>query len=139
MSNLHATKYLEGLKQSTIISLWFMFLTFPIMVIRVNTIENVIEWRWMNMLYVGCGSFILSFLWRFLSGKEITKGKLITKAGEEGISFTERILGERRILLPALGIITVFALIFPFVCSTYQTNIMTTALMYVVLDRKSVV
>ncbi|MGZ6208291.1 MAG: branched-chain amino acid ABC transporter permease, partial [Syntrophales bacterium] len=53
---------MEGMKQSVVVSLWFMFLTFPIMVIRVNTIENIIEWRWMNMIYVGAGSFILSFV-----------------------------------------------------------------------------
>jgi len=112
---------------------WFMFLTFPIMVIRVNTIENVIEWRWMNLMYIGCGSFVLSFLWRALSERGIQKKKLIdTKTGEDR-SLTQRILGEQKIYLPALGAIAVFAVIFPFVFSTYQTSIMTTALMYVVL------
>ena len=133
MSNLYTAKYIEGLKQSIVISLWFMFLTFPIMAIRVNTIENIIEWRWMNMVYVGAGSFILSFLWRSLSGKEIAKWKPITNVREGDRSLTQHILGERRIFLPALGIIAVFAVIFPFVFSIYQTNIMTTALMYIVL------
>jgi hypothetical protein len=41
------------LKKSFFVSLWFMFLTFPIMVIRVNTVENIIEWRWGNLLLVG--------------------------------------------------------------------------------------
>ncbi len=133
MSNLHATKYMEGLKQSTVIALWFMFLTFPVMAIRVNTIENTIEWRWMNMLYIGCGSFILSFIWRYLAAKEITKKKLFLKDGLDGRPLIQALLGERRIFLPALGIVAVSALLFPFVFSTYQTNIMTTALMYVVL------
>ncbi|MGZ6276544.1 MAG: hypothetical protein ACXWMI_10605, partial [Syntrophales bacterium] len=75
MSTLNNTKYMEGMKQSVVVSLWFMFLTFPIMVIRVNTIENIIEWRWMNMIYVGAGSFILSFIWRYLSGKDISNRK----------------------------------------------------------------
>lgn len=133
MNYFNTIKYIEGLKHSIVISLWFMFLTFPIMVIRVNTIENIVEWRWMNMMYVGCGSFILSFLWRYLSDTEISKGRRITKEGEEGRPFTSRILGEQRIVLPALGVLTVFAGIFPFIFSTYQTSIMTTALMYVVL------
>jgi branched-chain amino acid transport system permease protein len=133
MSNSYATKYLEGLKHSTIISMWFMFLTFPIMVIRVNTIENIIEWRWMNLIYVGCGSFVLSFLWRYLSERGAHKRKLVdTKAGE-GRFLTQHILGERKVYLPALGAIAVFVVVFPFVFSTYQTSIMTTALMYVVL------
>ena len=31
------------IKKSFLVSLWFMFLTFPIMVIRVNTVENIVE------------------------------------------------------------------------------------------------
>ena len=130
---MYATKYTEELRQSFIISLWFMFLTFPVMVIRVNTIENVVEWRWMNMMYVGCGSFVLSFFWRYLSGIKISGRKRITEACEETIPLTRRIFGDRRIVLPVTGILSVFALIFPFVFSIYQTNIMTAALMYVVL------
>jgi branched-chain amino acid transport system permease protein len=133
MSNLYTAQHVEKLKQSIVISLWFMFLTFPVMAIRVNTIENIIELRWMNMVYIGAGSFILSFLWRSLSGKKIAQWKPITNVREGDRSLTQRILGERRIFLPALGIIAVFAVIFPFVFSIYQTNIMTTALMYIVL------
>jgi len=134
MSTMHTTNYREQIKHSTIISLWFMFLTFPIMVIRVNTIENIIEWRWINLIYVGCGSFVISFLWRYLSEKKITKRALMgAESGKEEIPLTHRILNDRRIFLPTLGAIAAFAVIFPFVFSTYQTNIMTTALMYVVL------
>ena len=46
------------IKRSFLVSVWFMFLTFPIMVIRVNTIEKVVVWRWKNMLFVGIGSFL---------------------------------------------------------------------------------
>ena len=49
-----------------------MFLTFPIMVIRVNTVEDVIEWRWLNLLIVGLGSFFLSFVWRYFIKKQET-------------------------------------------------------------------
>ena len=46
------------IKRSFLVSVWFMFLAFPIMVIRVNTIEKVVVWRWKNMLFVGIGSFL---------------------------------------------------------------------------------
>lgn len=132
MSNLNATKYMEELKHSTVIALWFMFLTFPIMAIRVNTIENVIEWRWMNIIYVGIGSFIISFLWRHLSGRKTSDRKTIPNT--DGIkSLGQRLLGEKRFVIPAAGIIAVIALGFPFIFSIYQTSIMTTAFMYVVL------
>ena len=130
---MYNTKYMEGMKQSVVVSLWFMFLTFPIMVIRVNTIENIIEWRWMNMIYVGAGSFILSFVWRYLSGKGIIKRKDNNNARAGHRSYLQRLVSEKKLSLPALAIVFGIALIFPFVSSTYQTNIMTTALMYVVL------
>ena len=133
MSTLNNTRYMEGVKQSVVVSLWFMFLTFPIMVIRVNTIENIIEWRWMNMIYVGAGSFILSFVWRYLSGRNITgkKDNNSTRTGHR--SYLQRVMSEKRLSIPALAIVLGIAIIFPLVSSTYQTNIMTTALMYVVL------
>jgi branched-chain amino acid transport system permease protein len=109
-----------------------MFLTFPIMVIRVNTVENVVEWRWERMLLVGIGTFFLSFVWRFF----IRRKELGSKKAEQGeavaIPLGQRIMSERKYYLPALVAISVFALAFPFVFSIYQTNIMVTALIYVV-------
>jgi len=133
MSTLNNTKYMEDMKQSVVVSLWFMFLTFPIMVIRVNTIENIIEWRWMNMIYVGAGSFILSFVWRYLSGKDISGRKERGDAQAGHRSYLQRLVSDKKLSHPALAIVFGIAIIFPFVSSIYQTNIMTTALMYVVL------
>lgn len=33
---------MNELRKSFLVSLWFMFLTFPIMVIRVNTVEKIV-------------------------------------------------------------------------------------------------
>jgi branched-chain amino acid transport system permease protein len=121
------------IKKSFLIALWFMFLTFPIMVIRVNTIYNTIEWRWERMAMVGVGAFLISFLWRFLM-KRKELGKKKTETGEEAdVSLFRRLLSDKKISIPALIIVAVFAAIFPFVFSMYQTNIMTTALIYVVV------
>ena len=40
------------------------------MVIRVNTIEKTVEWRWINVLLIALGSFVLSFVWRYLMKKK---------------------------------------------------------------------
>ncbi len=126
-------KALPEFKKSLIISLWFMLLTFPIMVIRVNTIEKVVEWRWRNMAFIGIGSFLLSFVWRYLLGRK-EKGRKLAEAGSvETRPFSQRLLDEPRIYRPALAAVTLFAVAFPFLFSSYQTNIMTTALMYVML------
>lgn len=123
----------DEIKKSFLVSIWFMFLTFPLMVIRVNTIHNVVEWRWQNMLIVGVGSFFLSFVWRYMirrkeMGSKAPTGEEITK-----IPLGQRIFQERKVYVPALIGIGVFTLIFPFIFSFYQVSIMVTALTYVML------
>ena len=121
------------LKKSLFVSLWFMFLTFPIMVIRVNTVENIIQWRWANLFIVGVGSFVLSALWRYLIRR---KEQGIQKTEVDGVvrvTLSQRLLNNRRFTIPALFIVSILALAFPFVFSLYQTNIMITAMIYVLL------
>jgi branched-chain amino acid transport system permease protein len=120
------------LKRSLLTSLWFMFLTFPIMVIRVNTVENVIEWRWTNLLFVGIGSFALSGLWRYLIRRK-ERGIQKVETGIARVTLSQRLLKDRRFTMPALIVVAVVAVAFPFVFSVYQTNIMITALIYVLL------
>ena len=122
----------EEIKRSFLVSIWFMFLTFPIMVIRVNTVENIVQWRWERMFMVGIGSFFLSFLWRYFLKRKQHSQK--NADGEEGnhVSWNRRIAREPRFYIPALIAVCIFVLIFPFIFSLYQTNIMITALIYVI-------
>ena len=54
-------------KRSLGICLWFMFLTLPLMVVRVNTISHEVEWRWLNMVWVGVAAFVISLGSQFWS------------------------------------------------------------------------
>jgi len=145
------------IRQSVIIALWFMFLTFPILVIRVNTIENVIEWRWWNMIYIGAGSFLGSFLWRYflerknrgvqrgqksappagavpeLQAKAATLTKPLGSVPKKFLR--QRLMEEPKLYRPLLAALAVAGGIFPFLpfTSTYQINIVTNALLYVML------
>jgi len=124
---------LPEMGRSLLIALWFVFLTFPIMVIRVNTVERAIEWRWERMLIVGVGSFLISIVWRRLMQRAETGGR----RGFRGIDLSRR-LGSARLRQPAVYIpllfgLAAFIVAFPFIFSIYQTNIMTTALIYVVV------
>ena len=121
------------LKKSLLASLWFMFLTFPIMVIRVNTVENIIEWRWANLFFMGIGSFVLSALWRYLIRRKEQGTHRTEVDGIARVTLSQRLLSDRRFTIPALIVIGIVALVFPFVFSFYQTNIMITALIYVML------
>jgi branched-chain amino acid transport system permease protein len=121
------------LKKSFLVSLWFMFLTFPIMVIRVNTVENIIQWRWANLFFVGIGSFALSALWRYLIRRKEQGLHRTEVDGIARVTLSQRLLSQRRFTIPALIVVGIGALAFPFVFSIYQTNIMITALIYVML------
>jgi branched-chain amino acid transport system permease protein len=129
---------LTEVKRSLGVSLWFMFLTFPLMVIKADPIEKTVEWRWENMFFVGLGSFMLSVLVRaFFIHKERRRsqgqksGRRFGYIGDEPL--VQFILREPKYLYPLAGATLVFALLFPQFFDTYQTNVMTTALMYVVL------
>ncbi len=123
---------LEEIKKSLLTSLWFMFLTFPIMVIRVNTVQNEIEWRWMNMLLVGVAGFILSFFWRNLFRQKKERAEDQSVKAEKSVIF-QKIYKDRKYYFPAAAILCFFVAGFPFLFSLYQTNIMITALIYVML------
>jgi branched-chain amino acid transport system permease protein len=121
------------IKKSLLTSLWFMFLTFPIMVIRVNTIYNTVEWRWERMIMVGVGSFILSLVWRFMIKRKEVGQKKAEFGLEHHTDLIQRIIKNDRFYKPALVLIAGFFIIFPWFFSLYQTNIMITALIYVVI------
>lgn len=77
---------LMHLKKAFLVALWFCFLTFPIMVIKVNPYEETVVWRWQNMLYVAIGSFFLYLLsqafraWRGAQDKKKQLRKTSQKA-----------------------------------------------------------
>jgi branched-chain amino acid transport system permease protein len=123
----------KELKRSFLISIWFAFLTFPIMVIKVDPIERTVLWRWDNMFFIAFGSFVISILSKvYLLRKERRSGRKKVKK-DIAEPFVQRILREPRFLYPLSLAVLVLALAFPLFFSTYQTNIMTTALMYIVL------
>ena len=126
-------KSLPEWKKSLVIALWFMILTFPVVVIRVNTIEKVVEWRWRNMAFIGIGSFLLSSVWRRLLGRKERGRRLVEAGSAETSPLSRRLLEEPRINRPVLAAIALFVIAFPFLFSSYQTNVMTTALIYVML------
>ncbi len=121
------------LKNAILVSLWFMFLTFPIMVVRVNTIEKVVQWRWMNLLYVGVGAFALSFVWDWMLKRRETGGRPDAAGPGAAAGWMNRLTANRALLAPVVVACCLAAAVFPFVASMYQVNIVITALIYVVL------
>ncbi len=140
---------LQDVKKTALASIWFVFLTFPIMVIRVNTITQTVVWRWHNMLYIFLGTFFGGLLWRFALTRRKVGAKPIVQTEDEkaaaaqsaaattGLKGTVAQLKVRlaepavRKSLIAAGLVLV--LLFPIFSSLYQTSIMITALIYVML------
>ncbi|MBF0530699.1 MAG: branched-chain amino acid ABC transporter permease, partial [Deltaproteobacteria bacterium] len=121
------------IRKSFLVSIWFMVLTFPLMVIRVNTTEKIIQWRWANLLYIGLGSFFLSILWRYLLVKKETGQKKAELGLQVDVPLTHRLMENPKFKIPALVVLGILTIIFPLIFSTYQINILITALMYVML------
>jgi branched-chain amino acid transport system permease protein len=112
------------------VAVWFMFLTFPIVVIKVNTIENIVIWRWQNMFMMGVGIFFVSLLWRYLLERKEQSGKkdqVDKKTLTETVMETPKILNSLKV-----GLLAVLCVL-PFITDSYQVNILTVALMYIVL------
>ena len=132
MSNILKYFSLKEIKKSLLMSVWFVILTFPIMVIKVNTIEHTVVWRWHYLFIIAVGSFVFASLWRYMIERKKMQGGNKTKVP---LSQKLRELGERKPTLKkgSLAGAILIALLFPFITSMYQTGIMTTALMYVVL------
>lgn len=127
---------LQHLKKAFLVALWFCFLTFPIMVIKVNPYEETVVWRWHNMLYVGLAGFFLYLLSRaFLGWKTVReeKKKQHLSSDRENKNWQHILLNEPKVFIPVLGVLLTTFSVFPLFLSTYQINIMITALMYVVL------
>jgi len=124
----------QEIRKSVLSALWLMILTFPIMVIKVNSFENIVIWRWKNLMWVGIGTFFLSWLWRFLlDRKENGSGVEQTESERENKFSLRETLNERKVKIPVLSVLAVLVIVFPFFVKFYQVGIMTSALMFVIL------
>jgi len=122
---------LKEFRQSILVSIWFVFLTFPLMVVRVNTTDQVVEWRWMSLVWVAVASFFLSYVWRYMMARKQAKKKSEEEDGQQ--SKIQLLLEDMNFRYKAMAVLLVLALIFPLVFDTYQNTIMISALIYVVL------
>jgi len=125
---------MQGLKKSLLTAVWFMFLTFPIMVIRVNTIEKTIVWRWENLALVGISAFVLSYIWRFL----MTRRQMGSKQGpslaaENRVEVLQALIEDRRMRYSLMAAFGIFVAVFPFLFRCTQVNFMISALIYIML------
>lgn len=128
----------DAIKKSLLAAAWFVFLTFPIMVIKVNTIENTVDWRWENIAYIALSIFFGSFVWRFLLARKELQEEEGSKETKVEALLT-RIQSTPAIKYSLLACLAVVAAVGPMkiggfqLLNLYQTNIMISCLLYIVL------
>jgi branched-chain amino acid transport system permease protein len=125
----------KDVKRSLIMAAWFMVLTFPIMVIKVNTVNDTVEWRWINMFIVGIATFIFSHVWKLMIDRKEGRTAAAEKTENTAAKLTLRQRLDQKPALAKTGSYAILALaiLFPLITGMYQTSIMITALLYVVL------
>lgn len=124
----------KDIRRGLLMALWFMFLTFPVIVIKVNPYKQTVDWRWMNMIFIGAGSFFAYINFRiFIKQKEARRKKTSNDVEAQKTKWLQQLQNNPKLYTPILVATSAFALIFPLIFSTYQTNIMISALMYVML------
>jgi len=125
---------LKDIRKAIGIGLWFMFLTFPLLVIKVNPVEKTVIWRWHTMLLVGVASFGVYLLYRLvLTRRDVRQERIRLGQEQETTKSNLHFLKAPQFRQSLAGTGILFVLVFPALFSTYQINIMITALMYVVL------
>lgn len=123
---------MQILRKTILTGIWFALLTFPLMVIKVDPIEGAIEWRWKNLAYIAVGSALLSLVWRYLLERKAVRRRQEELAISEP-SLWSKVLSDPKLIRSGLLIIFLLMAVLPAISSTYQVNIISTALIYVVL------
>ena len=128
------------IKRSCGIGLWFMFLTLPLVVVRVNTISREVEWRWINVLWVGVGAFAIAWFWQFSINRRVARRAPTVVDSPLTVrrpSLVQRLVDDPVLGRRALLGLTAVAVVFPWLVSTtqnfYHVNVMVSALIFVVL------
>lgn len=100
------------------------------MVIKVNPKESIVSWRWMNLLWVGIGAFVLSWIWRYFISR---RDKGPQSSPGRGRRVFDAWWDKRRVRVGVLTGLALFVIGFPWMVNLYQVGIITSGLMFVIL------
>jgi branched-chain amino acid transport system permease protein len=134
---MNLNKLVRELLETLRISLWFVVLLFPLTVMKISVNAGVssVEFRWFAIPMVAVISFVLSFVWR--KALELKDNR--STRNEKDFIFSRfkaklaPLYARKQIKSSLFALILVFALSYPYLFGMYHTNIMITALIYVIL------
>lgn len=120
--------------KAAIAALWFMVLTLPVLGIKLNTIESTVTWRLDRIVLLGVGIFALALIWDWCFSRKARGLSIIRLPHNFSLGSGMAALSERPALMAgSLTILAVTMIAMPLVVSFYQTNIMISALLYIML------
>ncbi len=118
-------------------SVWFVVLLFPFMVMKATVTSGVamIRFRWENLPGIAIASFVLSFVWgRALEWNEHRGDTVNTSTPLHRVQDAVLSAWSRKpIRRTTISALLMLMAIYPFALGMYHTNIMITALIYVIL------
>ncbi len=155
-------RFFAEIRSSLLTAAAFALLLFPLVVVRVDAVERTVDWRWGKLGWVAAAAFTLTLVWRlwpranadgFVLPSSVKKLVAIDtfwrRGGAEGRSpAAERSVADggpqRQDPAARTGmavflrtwpvyLVIAFALVLPLLSSTYQVNVLTSALIAVIL------
>ena len=120
--------------KAAIAALWFMLLTLPVLGLKLNTIERTVTWRLDRIALLGVAIFGLALLWDWCFSRKARGLAIIKLPAGFGIGPAMAALSQKpKLMAGSLAILAAVLVVMPLVSSFYQTNIMISALLYVML------
>lgn len=113
-------------------ALWFMLLAFPVMGIRLNLVENHVDWMFGRIITLGVAVFSLAMLWNWCFAHK-NAGLPLFKWPTGLKTAADSLLNTPRFKPAALAALILLLLAAPLLSSFYQTNIMISAMLYIML------
>ncbi len=123
---------MQTIIKAGIVALWFMVLTFPLMGIQISAVDQSINIRYERVAFMGIGTFILAIIWHICFQRKALGLPIIPIP--KGVSqSTESLLRSVFFKRGVPVLILMSLVVMPILSSMYQTNIMISALLYVML------
>jgi branched-chain amino acid transport system permease protein len=122
-------RLLREVRASLAVAAGFAALFLPLVAVRVDTVERTVRWRWGLLAWLAAGAGALSWLWRARQRAAGGPGAAAAPPGGR----TRALPGGPAARAALAAAAAALALAFPWLFSSYQVNVMISALLFVML------
>lgn len=123
---------MQRILKSALVALWFMVLTFPLLAIKINPVSKTVSWHFDRVVMLAVGIFVLAIGWDWCFSRK-NRGLPIFSLPQNITARMSAIANNMALRRASLFFIVGALVAMPLTSSLYQTNIMISALLYVML------